>query len=122
MTQLAELSPVDFDLTKLRRLLEELDSSFRQGNYFSTGMLVRAILDHVPPIFGTKSFAEVANNYAGSTSFRQSMKTLNESSRRIADRYLHTQTRPSETLPTAVQVDFSPDIDVLLEEIVRILK
>lgn len=28
----------------------------------------------------------------------------------------------SETLPTSVQVDFSPDLDVLIGEIVRILK
>ena len=122
VVELEDLSPKGFDLTKLVQLLRELDSSFREGNTFATGMLVRAILDHVPPIFGKKSFAEVANSYAGGKSFGESMKKLDQSSRNIADRYLHTQAREKEALPTPVQVDFTQDLDVLLEEIVRTLK
>ena len=110
----------DFDLTKLLRLLEELDLSFRTGCYFAAAMLVRAVLDHVPPIFGASTFAAVASNYAGTRSFRESMLNLENSSRRIADQHLHGQIRSRETLPTARQVDFSPDMDVLLAEIIRV--
>jgi hypothetical protein len=35
---------------------------------------------------------------------------------------LHYQIRKSETLPNETQIGFSNDIDVLLSEIVRILK
>lgn len=28
-------------------------------------MLTRALIDHVPPVFGCQSFVELANNYAG---------------------------------------------------------
>ena len=112
----------DFDLTKLLRLLEELDLSFRTGCYFAAAMLVRAVLDHVPPIFGASTFAAVASNYAGTRSFRESMLNLENSSRRIADQHLHGQIRSRETLPTARQVDFSPDMDVLLAEIIRVLE
>jgi hypothetical protein len=122
LKQLHAISHNNFDLTKLLQLLDEVDLSFRNGCYLATAMLVRAILDHVPPIFGVKTFSEVANNYLGSKSFRESMLNLENSSRRIADQHLHGQIRRSETLPTARQVDFSPDIDVLLAEIVRILK
>lgn len=121
LTELASLTG-KFDLAKLCRLLEELDLSFRSGCYFATAMLVRAILDHVAPIFGMTKFTEVANNYAGPQSFGKSMRNLEQSSRNIADQYLHVQVRASETLPTSVQVDFSPDLDVLIGEIVRILK
>jgi hypothetical protein len=76
-------------------------------------------LDHVPPIFGCKSFAEVSNNYSGGKSFKESMKRLEDSSRKIADSYLHTQIRKSESLPNPTQVDFSNDLDVLLAEIAR---
>lgn len=122
LKELHAIKHKNFDLTKLLRLLEDLDLSFRNGCYLATAMLVRAILDHVPPIFGVRGFSEVANNYPGSKSFRNSMLSLENSSRQIADQHLHGQIRRSETLPTARQVDFSPDIDVLLSEIVRILK
>ena len=122
LKELQTIKHHDFDLRKLLQLLEELDLSFRTGCYLAAAMLVRAVLDHVPPIFGVSTFAAVANNYAGTRSFRESMLNLENSSRRIADQHLHGQIRSSETLPTARQVDFSPDMDVLLAEIVRVLK
>jgi hypothetical protein len=121
LRELSALKPAGFDLTKLLRLLEELDLSFRNGCYLATAMVLRAILDHVPPIFSVRTFAEVANNYPGSKSFRESMLNLENSSRNIADQHLHCQIRSSENLPTARQVDFSPDVDSLLSEIARIL-
>ena len=57
----------------------------------------------------------------GGGSFKSSMANLDNSSRKIADRHLHTHVRKKETLPTLKQVDFSNDLDVLLSEIVRIL-
>lgn len=47
---------------------------------------------------------------------------LDKSLRKIADSFLHTQIRKKETIPNATQVDFRRDLDVLLGEIVRILK
>jgi hypothetical protein len=84
--------------------------------------LVRTVLDHVPPVFGYKSFSEIANSHAGGKSFKESMNHLDSSARKIADQYLHAQVRNSEVLPNIVQVDFSNDLDVLLAEIVRVLK
>lgn len=110
-----------FDLSRLVRIAEEIDASYRQGAYHAVAALTRALLDHVPPLFNCRSFAEVANNYGGTKSFRQSMEHLETSARRIADAHLHTQIRARETLPTATQVNFSNDLDVLLAEIVRIL-
>jgi hypothetical protein len=112
-----------FDLTKLIELCKELNKSYSNGSYLAVAMLVRAILDHVSPIFGCKSFAEVASNYSGgSRSFKQSMENLDKSLRKIADAHLHTQIPKKEILPNKTQVNFSNDLDVLLSEIVRILK
>jgi len=122
LDSLRSIESRSFDLQKLIRLLEELNASFNGGCYLSTVMLLRAVLDHVPPIFGMKSFGEVANNCPGSQSFRASMKNLENSSRKIADQHLHTQIRDRESLPNVLQVDFSPDLDVLLSEIVRLLR
>jgi hypothetical protein len=122
IAELRSINNSSFDLAKLIRTCEELNICFRNRCFLSVVMLVRSIIDHVPPVFGLKSFAEVANNYNGTNSFKQSMQNLSNSSRKIADAHLHTQIRNKESLPNQVQVDFSNDLDVLLGEIVRILR
>lgn len=120
LTALKQLASPVFDFSKLIRICEELDTNFLAENYFSVGMLLRAALDHVPPVFGSRSFAEVSNNYAGAKSFKDLMASLETSSRKLSDGYLHTQIRNRETLPNKTQVDFSQAFDSLLAEIIRI--
>jgi integrase len=120
--KLRKIKSDDFDLTRLIQLCEELNGCAEGGWYLAISMLIRAIMDHVPPIFGYKNFAEVVNNYSGGKSFKQQMEHLENSSRKIADRHLHTPIRNKEDLPTYAQIDFKSDIDVLLSEIVRVLK
>lgn len=122
LNELASLESPKFDLTKLVALLRELDACHQNRCYFAVAALVRTILDHVPPIFSCGGFAEVANNYQAGKSFKESMAHLEGSARKIADQHLHAKVRSSEVLPTIVQVDFSNDLDVLLAEIVRVLK
>ncbi len=118
--ELKSLTAVNYDLTKLIRLCDELNNSFAEECYFATAMLARAILDHVPPLFGFKNFVEVANSRSKST--KASLLNLSNSLRNIADSHLHLQIRRSESLPTARQVDFATDMDVLLSEVCRVLK
>lgn len=108
-----------FDFSKLLRMCTELDHAFSVENYISVILLTRAILDHIPPIFNLNLFTKVANNY-GTKSFKDPMSHLENSSRTIADSYLHTKIRSKESLPNKTQVNFSNDLDVLLAEIVRI--
>jgi hypothetical protein len=122
IAELKSINNPNFDLVKLIRTCEELNICFRNRCFLSVVMLVRSIIDHVPPAFGVKGFAEVANNYNGTKSFKQSMQNLSNSSMKIADAHLHTQIRNKESLPNQVQVNFSNDLDVLLSEIVRILR
>lgn len=120
--ELRALSSPNFDLVKLIRLCEEINICDTNDCFLATAMLVRAILDHVPPIFGFTKFSEVSSNYKGSKSFKESMEHLENSLRKIADHHLHVQIRNRESLPTRPQVNFSADLDVLLAEIVRLLK
>jgi len=120
LVELRTLETDAFDLRRLIRLLEELDSSFQNGNFMAVTMLVRAILDHIPPIFGKKAFTEVANN-VGSKSFKKAMQYLDDFARRVGDAYLHTQIRKTESLPNKTQVDCRAQIDLLLSEIIRVL-
>jgi hypothetical protein len=121
--ELRKLASPDFDFQKLIRLCEELNSSYDQGNMYASAMLTRAILDHVPPLFGYKSFIEVANNYSGNGhSFKDTMQHLEGAARKISDGHLHMPIRKSETLPTPQQVYCGSQLDALLSEIVRIMK
>lgn len=122
LEELRQLQSPKFDLSKLVQLCEELNSSFANGNYLSVAMLVRAVLDHVPPIFGCSTFSAVGDHYAGQRSFKEAMKNLDASSRKIGDLYLHGQVRNRESLPNETQVDFSNHIDLLLAEIHRLIR
>lgn len=123
LSEVRALKSPDFDFRKLIRILEELNTAFQEESYVSTAMLIRGALDHVPPVFGCKTFAEVANNYAGGgRSFRETMQHLESASRKVADAHLHMPIRKSETLPTAQQVNCGQQLDVLLSEIVRITR
>jgi hypothetical protein len=119
LDELRKLSSGKFDFSKLIRLCEEINIVYGEGCYFSTAMLTRALLDHVPPVFGKANFDEVANHH-GARSVKGALKHLNEASKSVADGHLHEQIGKRATLPTAQQVDCRQQLDVLLGEIVRI--
>jgi hypothetical protein len=122
IAQLKACKPAGFDLTKLVELCHELNVANDGSLVLAVGMLVRAILDHVPPIFGCRSFAEVANGYSGGKSFKEAMTHLEGASRKIADSFLHVHIRKTEVLPTKTQVDFRASLDMVLQEVVRLGK
>lgn len=119
--ELRKTSSVEFDLSRLTTLAEEINIAFENGSYISVIMLTRALIDHIPPIFDQSKFSDVYAHY-GSRSFKEHMKHLDTSMRKIADSYLHTHIRKSESLPSKTQVNFSQDVDVLITEIIRRLK
>ncbi|MEO8331430.1 MAG: hypothetical protein ABI479_03290 [Gallionella sp.] len=122
LAELRGLPKTRLDCARLVRLCEELNVCYANGCYMAAVMVVRSITDHIPPIFGCSNFSDVANNYAGAQSFRGSMKHLDGSLRHIANAHLHVHIRKSEALPNESQVSFQADLDVLLSEVVRVLK
>jgi hypothetical protein len=122
LSELEGLESPNHDLSRLIVLVKELDFCFRNDCLLAVAALTRTLLDHVPPIFGYRTFNEVANSHAGTKSLKDSLLHLENSARKIADAHLHTPIRRKETLPTPTQVNFSNDVDVLLSEIVRVLR
>jgi hypothetical protein len=59
LAELRALKSPDFDFRKLIRLCEELNTAFQEECYLNTAMGTRALLDHVPAVFGFKTFSEV---------------------------------------------------------------
>lgn len=120
ITQLQAVENGYFDFTRLAELCRELNVAAAGHAYMAITMLVRAVLDHVPPVLGCTSFAEVASSYPGSKSFKDHMRHLDLSSRKVADGFLHTRIRRRESLPTQVEVDFRSSIGELIREILRV--
>lgn len=118
--ELRACAPANLDFNKLIRLCEEINISAEQKCWYAVAALTRAILDHVPPALGQQKFEHVVANYAGTRSFKDAMRHLDEASRKIADAHLHERMRPSEVLPTLQQVNCGQQLDTLLGEIVRI--
>lgn len=120
MMALQQIANGKWDFTRLVELCREINVAAANRCHMSTAMLLRTILNHVPPTLGFDTFAQVAANYAGGKSFKASMQRLEGSSRNISDMHLHMPIRSRETLPTATQVDFAADLDVLLGELIRV--
>lgn len=120
LLQLSQIKSDKYDLTKLIKMCKELNDNFSLGNYISCGMLIRAILDHIPPIFDKGTFTEVVNNY-GPKSFKDIIAPLEETARKISDSYLHNHIQKKEIIPGRMQVNFQPNMDVLLSEVIKIL-
>jgi len=121
--ELDALRPSQYDLTRLIQMLVELNRAYAAHSYLSCIFLLRAVLDHVAPVFGFNTFGEVVNNYGeGGRSFRESMQHLQHSLRKIADSFLHGAIRSKETVPTKMQVEFRPAVDTLIAEIIRLLR
>ena len=119
---LQSLGKGKWDFARLIELCRELNTAAENRCHMATAMLLRTILNHVPPVLGFGTFKEVANNYGGGKSFGASMQNLERSLRNIADMHLHSPIRPQEDVPSATQVDFSADLDVLLGEVIRVAR
>jgi hypothetical protein len=79
-----------FDRSKLLRLIEELNDNCVRGNGHAAHALLRAILDHVPPLLGSADFAAAVNNYKWNRTDRSYIRKLLDFKLQ-ADDVLHRQ-------------------------------
>lgn len=121
LLRISRIKNKNFDLSRLILFCNELDDNYSLKNYHSCAMLLRAILDHIPPIFQKKDFASVCAQHGGK-SFKNIMRPLNETAKKIGDDYLHTQISNKVLVVTKTQISFQANLDVLLNEIASILE
>lgn len=115
--ELQALNNPSFDLTKLKRLCDEINNAHKSDSLYSVGILTRAIIDYIPPLFGQENFAGVISQ-TGGRSFKEAMERLDKSSRKIADELLHQQAQRKDRTINTNSVDFSVELDRLLAEVV----
>lgn len=106
-----------FDLRKLVRFCEELNDSYSRANYLAAVLLIRAVMNHVPPVFGCRTFSEVTAQ--SSKSLKAIFERLEDSARPIADLHTHALIRKRETLPTKHQVEpYKASFELLIQEVI----
>jgi hypothetical protein len=86
-----------FDRAKLLQLIGQLNDNYARGNGYAAHVLLRAILDHIPPLLGCSDFAAVANNYPWSRTDKAYMRRLMDFKLQAHD-VLHRQISPKTDL------------------------
>lgn len=107
-----------FNVTKLLKLIDELNDNYSRENTYASHALLRGLLDHIPPILGCKSFDEVANNYHWSKTDKNYMKHL-ANFRTQGDDALHRQISADADLLGFDDMPPSVSVDHLLLECAR---
>jgi hypothetical protein len=104
------------DPSKLVKMCEELNDAYARGNYVSSALLLRAIINHVPSVFGASTFSEVVSQ--SGRSIKAILARLNDDARPIADLHTHILMRQTEYLPTKNQLEpYKTSFEVLIQEV-----
>jgi hypothetical protein len=104
-----------FDVTKLLSLIEELNDNYACGNTYASHALLRAILDHIPPVFSCTKFSEFVNNYSWGRTDERYIKRL-VAFRDQADDALHRQISAKHDVLDFDDMPASVCVDRLLQE------
>ena len=107
----------NFKLDRLVKICLEINSSYRNENYFAVAVavMIRSLLDIVPPIFEKINFAQVVSNVSMSRSHKKQLETLQNSLRNYADGCIHIQINKAHPYPNKSNLNFSSDLSTLLE-------
>lgn len=119
--RLEGIADSDLNADKLCGYCRELNSSYYHGNIVACLLLIRTIMNHIPPLFGQNSFEQVAANVPRSQ--KEMFSHLQSGVRKLADMYAHQPIRRHDEYPTQAQIDpYKPQVEVLLQELLCRLK
>ena len=117
LARLSEHESKRFDVATLVRMCREINSSYAHGNCLAAVLLMRTVLNHVPPAFGCETFGQVVANVG--KSLKESFDHLENGLRKIADFHAHRKMAASEFYPSAAQVEpFKPHFELLLQQVI----
>lgn len=108
-----------FNYSKLLKLFGEINNNFSNNNAYSTAALLRAVIDHIPPLLAKNNFNQVVSNHNWEKTDKSFMNQLLRF-RDIADDSLH---RPigKKNLSDINMHDIPPKraLEVLLSECIE---
>ena len=115
--KLSAIKSKKYDVRKLVKYIEELNNSYQCEYYLSSVLLLRAIMNHIPPIFNAANFAQVVAS--SKRSMKAILSTLEDDARPIADLHTHMMIRKNESIPTKNQIEpYKAALELLLNEII----
>lgn len=124
--ELRNIENIDFDLTKLIEILEEVNMLYKNKMYLWITPLLRMLIDHIPPIFWKKNFESLISEWSfwinsnkNESSDKKIIKRLIDLCKNISDSNLHTQISNKELLPNEINVNFKIEFDTLLKYIIK---
>lgn len=116
LMRLKALPTSQFDVIKLVRICEELNDAYARGNYITACLLVRAVINHIPPVFGVTTFKDVVSQ--SGRSIKAILSRLEDDARPIADLHTHMMIRKAEQLPTKNQIEpYKSAFEILISEV-----
>ena len=105
------------DVAFLVRMCREINSCFAYNNLVATTLLMRAVLNYIPPLFGQETFPQVLANV--DRSLKGSFDHLENGLCKIADFHTHRRIGSVELYPSSAQVEpFKPPFELLLQQVV----
>ncbi|MEV1116124.1 hypothetical protein AB0I91_13715 [Actinosynnema sp. NPDC049800] len=115
--QLETLQHPAWHLGRLIAMLHELNSNYAAGHAYSCLMLCRAIIDHVPRLFGVDSYAAVTSMPNISRSERKLLQLLGDK-RFSADHVLHHHIGKKADVITMYDVPDRTGMNILIQHVI----
>ena len=91
---------------------------WKYGNYIAVGLLIRAVMNHIPPpALGFKNFEQVANNHKCDRSVKSALDNLQNSAKKLFEIIAHEQISKKEPRNISGEdVDCRQLLKLLLDE------
>ena len=104
---------------RLIQFCDEINQNWKNKNYLSVGLLARAIMHHIPSLFGHETFEIFCNNYKfSSISIKKIIKNLHDSQKHISDLINHETAKHSNKIINEQLVDCRREVNALLQELI----
>lgn len=111
----------DVDLRTLIELCNSINFNYSNGKNLATIILLRVLVDHIPPIFNQPTFEAVASSYGWIGSNKKIILNISDNLKNICHKYIHHEITHKEMLPSDEELDFKANFETLLQEIIRLL-
>jgi hypothetical protein len=114
----------EWDVTKLAQLLRELNSNFAAENPYSCLALLRAILDHVPPVFKAPNFDQAVSNHKWGQTDKSTDRVYAlklRDARALGDDVLHRHIRKKPDLISMEDVPIRRYLNAILRHVIDAL-
>ncbi|MEU3282432.1 hypothetical protein [Streptomyces antibioticus] len=108
---------------KLIALCQGLNDAYKAGNPYVCAAMIRAVMDHIPPVFGHKDFKVVANQHTFMTQRTDKIHALKlVDFKDISDDGMHRQIGSSVPVLTMDNIPQPIRLNAMLQELLTILR